>query len=95
MQSRSRGINQSIFKTYDYVLVFVGREYGRILMLKKALVQAKGESMAPNGKGRIIHLGGYLGKEGMEIVDAPKDKDGNHTRANWNKTTSQIKVRIR
>ena len=75
--SRSRGINQNIFKTYDYILVFVGREYEALLLLKKALIEAQGEGIAPAGKGRIIHLGAYLSQAGkpVEIVDPPK-KEG-------------------
>ena len=52
--------------------------------------------MAPKGKGRILHLGAYLSKDGkpVEILDAPKEKDGSFSRSNWNTKTSQIKVSV-
>ena len=91
-QSRSRGINENIFKTYDYILVFVGREYASLQQFREVLVSSKGKEM--NGKARVLHLGAYLGKPSktVEITDAAKEKDGLQSRANWNKTTSQIKV---
>lgn len=83
-----------MFKTYDFILVFTGREYENLLLLKKALVQANGSGIAPADKGRIIHLGAYLEKKNtpLEIVDAPKGEDGKASRASWNATTSMIKV---
>ena len=48
--------------------------------------------MAPRGQGRILHLGAYVGKNPVEIVDAPKEDNGSQSRANWNSKTSQIKV---
>jgi hypothetical protein len=70
--------------------VFDGREYESLLLFKKALIQAKGDSITPAGKGRIIHLGAYLSKDGKPVstADAVKDDDGSESRANWNKTTS-------
>ena len=85
-----------MFKYYDFILVFTGREYENLLSLREALVQANGPSIAPPGKGRMIHLGAYLDRKNkpVEIVDAPKGNDGKPSRANWNATTSQIKVCI-
>ncbi|KAK5168612.1 uncharacterized protein LTR77_005921 [Saxophila tyrrhenica] len=96
-QSRARGITQNIFKTYDYILVFTGREYERLLLLKKGLLQAHGPSIAPASKGRIIHLGAYLNKKGKpnDIADARKDENEDVSRANWNTTTSQIKLAVK
>ncbi len=50
--------------------------------------------MTPRGKGRILHLGAYLSKDGkpIEILSPRKDNDGSDSRANWNVTTGQIKV---
>ncbi|KAK3684615.1 hypothetical protein LTR37_020115 [Vermiconidia calcicola] len=96
-QSRSRGITTNIFKTYDYILVFTGREYENLLRFQQALIAANGPDMAPRGKGRILHLGAYLSNHGkpVEITDAPKAKDGTDSRANWNVKTSQIKLVVK
>lgn len=94
LQSRSRGINDTIFSIYDFILVFTQQEFTGLLALKKALIAAKGEEIAPQDKGRIVHLGAYISKDGnpISITDAKRGPDGEHVRAEWNKTTSQIKV---
>ena len=94
VQSRSRGLTTNLFSTYDYILVFTQREFSNLLALKKALVAAKGASIAPRNKGLIVHLGSYISKDGnpIPITDAKTDDNGQHVRGEWNKTTSQIKV---
>lgn len=95
--AKSRGIRQNIFSEYDWILVFTGRESENLLRLKKALIDKNGKGAAPKGKGRVLHLGGYLGRKGesREIVNASKNKDGTESRENWNKTTASIKMAIR
>lgn len=41
-----------------------------------------------------MHLGSYVSKDGnpISITDAKKGEDGQQSRAEWNKTTSQVKV---
>jgi protein-tyrosine-phosphatase len=97
LSQRSRGLGQDLFSKYDFILVFTGREYENLLRLKKALIEKNGKTAAPKGKGRILHLGSYLSKDGktIEIVDAPKDKNGKDSRANWNKTVANIKMSIK
>lgn len=70
------------------------REFTSLLALKKALIAAHGPQIAPKGKARIVHLGAYVSKDGnpVSIADAKKGADGEHSRAEWNKTTSVIKV---
>jgi protein-tyrosine-phosphatase len=97
LSRKSRGISQRIFSEFDFVLVFTGREDENLKRLKKALVEKNGQGAAPKGKGRVLHLGAYLGGNGktVEIVDAPKNKDGTDSKENWNKTTAQIKLAIK
>lgn len=92
-QSRSRGVNKDIFDNYDYILVFVQREWTNLLALKALLAGFKMQQ-APKGKGRIIYLGAYISKDGnpVSIPDVKKDQHGQHSRTEWNETTSKIKV---
>ncbi|KAE9982353.1 hypothetical protein BLS_006196 [Venturia inaequalis] len=94
---RSRGIRQTIFSDYDMILVFTGRDSENLTRLKKALIEKNGKDAAPKGKGRVLHLGGYLGKKGevKEIVNAAKDKDGIESKESWNKTNASIKLAVR
>lgn len=70
------------------------REFTQLLALQKALIAAHGAQIAPSGKGRIVHLGAYVSKDGnpISITDAKKGADGQHMREEWNKTTGTIKV---
>jgi hypothetical protein len=90
----SRGVSENLFNTYDFILVFTGREYENLIRLKQALSVNGGASRVPKGKCRIIHLGSYLSKGGkpVEIFPARKNPDGTHSRENWNKTVSNIKM---
>lgn len=94
---KSRGIRQTIFSDYDMILVFTGRESESLTRLKKAIVEKNGKDAAPKRKGRVLHLGGYLGKKGevKEIVNAAKDKDGIESKESWNKTNASIKLAVR
>lgn len=94
---RSRGICQTIFSDYDMILVFTGRDSENLTRLKKALIEKNGKDVAPKGKGRVLHVGGYLGKKGevKEIVNAAKNKDGTESKESWNKTNASIKLAIR
>lgn len=93
----SRGIRQNIFSEYDMILVFTGRDSENLTRLKKALIEKNGKDAAPRGKGRVLHLGGYLGKKGevREIVNAVKNKDGTESKESWNKTNASIKMAVR
>ncbi|KAK1765199.1 hypothetical protein QBC33DRAFT_544892 [Phialemonium atrogriseum] len=94
---RSRGLQKDVFKKYDYIMVFTGREHDNMIRLRKALVAKEGKGITQKGKGRIVHLGRYLTLDGIprEIVDAPKDKDGRDSRENWNWKVSQVKIAIK
>ncbi|KAJ9150795.1 hypothetical protein NKR23_g3345 [Pleurostoma richardsiae] len=95
---RSRGLPKDIFRIYDYIMVFTGREHDNMLQLRRALVAEEGKDIAPKGKGRLLHLGHYLTLDGIprEIVDAPKKPDGTDSRENWNfKVSSQIKIGLK
>lgn len=66
------------------------REVESLLALKHLLVAKFGKSIAPRGKGHILHLGAYLattdGKP-KNIYD-PAKKNGAFDRSNWNWTTN-------
>ncbi|KAI0123593.1 hypothetical protein BJ170DRAFT_88744 [Xylariales sp. AK1849] len=98
MEARvSRGIKKDVFNTYDYILVFTGREHDNMIKLRSALVATGEQDAVPKGKGRVLHLGQYLTLDGIprEIVDPPKNSDGTHSRDAWNWKTSQLKIAIR
>ncbi|KKY37888.1 hypothetical protein UCDDA912_g02105 [Diaporthe ampelina] len=91
---RSRGITKTIFKTYDYILVFTDREEDNLMRLRKLLISNNGkDTVTARRKGKVMHLGRYLTTDGArrEIV-APKN-DGD--RAQWNAKVAQIKTAIR
>lgn len=87
---RSRGMARTLFKTYDYVIVFTNREYDNMVRLRKVLIEKEGkQAVTGSGKGRVLHLGSYLTKDGVprEIL-APK---GDTNRAEWNLAVGSIK----
>lgn len=91
---RSRGISKTIFKTYDYILVFTDREEDNLIRLRKLLIDNNGrDAVTAKRKGKVMHLGRYLTSDGArrEIV-APKN-DGD--REQWNAKVSQIKTSIK
>jgi protein-tyrosine-phosphatase len=89
----SKGIKKDIFSKFDYILVFTRRELINLLAMKTAFTSLSENAVGPDEKGKVIHLGQYLtlGKT-VEILDAKKDKDGNFSRENWNRTVAQIKT---
>lgn len=91
---RSRGITKTIFKNYDYILVFTDREEDNLIRLRKLLISSNGkDAVTANRKGKVMHLGRYLTSDGArrEIV-APKN-DGD--REQWNAKVAQIKTSIK
>lgn len=91
---RSRGIAKTIFKTYDFILVFTDREEDNLIRLRKLLVDSNGkEAGSAKRKGRVVHLGRYLTTDGArkEIV-APKNEVD---REQWNAKVGQIKIAIK
>jgi protein-tyrosine-phosphatase len=96
LKKKSIGVKRSIFKTYDFILVFTSREHETLLKLKTALVEKDGKEATARGKGRILHLGSYLTLDGIprEIED-PKStvgKDAKVSRADWNWKVAQIRL---
>ncbi|KAH6657972.1 hypothetical protein BKA67DRAFT_203401 [Truncatella angustata] len=93
----SRGIKKDVFKQYDYIIVFTGREHDNMIRLRSAITAKDGKDAAPKGKGRVVHLGSYSSTDGSvkEIVDPPKNKDGTHSRDEWNKKVAELKIAIR
>jgi hypothetical protein len=94
LRRTSRGITEQMFKKYDFVLVFTGRDYETTLRIRQALVKKGGQSLVPKGRCRVIHLGSYLGDDSktVEILPPAKDADGTDSRVKYNKTVSLIKM---
>ncbi|KAI3321519.1 hypothetical protein HD806DRAFT_154773 [Xylariaceae sp. AK1471] len=92
-EGRSKGIKKDIFSKFDYILVFTRRELINLLAMKTACMSLSENTMKPDEKGKVIHLGQYLalGKV-VEICDPKRDKDGSFSRENWNKAVAQIKT---
>ncbi|KAJ3480927.1 hypothetical protein NLG97_g7948 [Lecanicillium saksenae] len=90
---RSRGVRTSIFRDYDYIIVFMNRDHDNMIKLRNALVKQQGQAAAPPGKGKLLMLGAYLSPP-SEIPDAAKNKDGSNNRDNWDKTAAQLKTAI-
>lgn len=93
---RSRGVQKTMFKTYDFVIAFTNREYDNLMRLRKTLIAQEGRhTVTSGGKGRIIHLGTYnhASQKGrpQEIL-APKDEG---TREEWNARVGQIKTAVK
>lgn len=88
---RSRGITKTIFKTYDYILVFTDREEDNFIRLRKLLINNNGkDTVTAKRKGKVLHLGRYLTSDGArrEIVAPKNDSD----REQWNAKVAQIKT---
>jgi hypothetical protein len=94
LKQTSRGITQNMFKTYDYILVFTGRDYETVIRIKEALTTKGGQSLVPRRKCRVVHLGSYLGEDGKTVqITPPAPKaDGTTDRVKFNKTVSLIKL---
>lgn len=98
---RSRGISKTIFKTYDYIVVFTTREFENLARLRRALAARDGKGAVAAGgggggggedKGRVVYLGDFrhhgVNKTPQEIWNPADDGD----RAQWNEKVGQIKV---
>jgi hypothetical protein len=94
---RSKGLQKSVFKDYEFIIVLTAREHDNMIALRKALIAKDGNGAAQKGKGRVLHLGRYLTLDGIprEIIDPPKNQDGTASRNNWNWKVSQIKTAIK
>lgn len=97
----SRGLRKDLFRTYDYIIVFTGREHDNMLKLRAAIAAAdpgaaKGADRFKN-MGRVVHLGRFIRQDGAirEIVDPPKNSEGKHDRARWNQKVADLKLAIR
>lgn len=88
---RSLGITKTIFKTYDYILVFTDREEDNLIRLRRLLIDKNGRDAATaRRKGKVIHLGRYLTADGgRKEITAPKN---NGDREQWNAKVGQIKI---
>ncbi|KAI3390382.1 hypothetical protein diail_9877, partial [Diaporthe ilicicola] len=91
---RSRGISKTIFRAYDYILVFTDRDEDNMVRLRKTLVNSQGKgTVTAKPRGRVMHLGRYLTPDGMrkEIVTPKNDVD----REQWNAKVAQIKTAVK
>lgn len=97
---RSRGVRSTIFKDYDYIVVFTNREIDNMTKLRNALIKQQGPSVAPRGKGKLLMLGAHLSPPAeilapAEIPNAAKNKNGTRNGDHWNKTVAQLKLAIK
>jgi protein-tyrosine-phosphatase len=95
---RSRGLTKEIFKAYDYIVVFTGREHDNMIQLRKTLREKGGGQLTPNGKGRVLHLGSYIKSSSgvpKEIIDTKKGQDGTQTREDWNGKVAEVKIALK
>ncbi|KAF4553543.1 Hypothetical protein D9617_6g092740 [Elsinoe fawcettii] len=90
--SRSRGPELSLFKDYDYVLVFTRQMETNLVRLRQDMVKAGGQSVAPKGKGQIKLLGEYSNSKTSSIYHPVEMKNIEGELEKWKKTVSMIKV---
>ncbi|KAF2225426.1 hypothetical protein BDZ85DRAFT_257483 [Elsinoe ampelina] len=90
--SRSRGPELSLFKEYDYILVFNRQVETNMVRLRQELVKAGGLSVAPKGKGQIKLLGEYGNSKNAVIYHPVELKAIKGELERWQKTVSMIKV---
>ena len=94
---RSRGLRRTIFKDYDFVLVFTAREHDNMLALRKALAAKHGKDVAPKSGAKVLHLGRFLSSDGIprEIITPLPSLDGPASREKWNQKVSQMKTAVK
>ncbi len=97
VKHQSRGMTKDTFKRYDFILVFTNRDHDNTVKLKQALRSTAGETLVVKNKGRIVHLGAYLRKDGppKEIAIPKKNADGTDSRYHWNGKVAEIKTAIK
>lgn len=89
---RSRGLRKTIFKQYDYIVVFHRREYINLLALKRTLLQTEGQQIAPDGKGIIVHIGApSLSGTIMEVLDVDKATPESQKPRKWFEKVTEIR----
>ncbi|KAH8175953.1 hypothetical protein LIA77_04371 [Sarocladium implicatum] len=89
---RSRGVRKTIFQQYDYIVVFHSREYNNLLALKRALVSKEGQKIAPEGKGRIVHIGApTLSGTIMNVLDVDWNTPENMKARRWQSKVAEIR----
>ncbi|KAK3358547.1 hypothetical protein B0T24DRAFT_643787 [Lasiosphaeria ovina] len=96
----THGLRQDMFRHYDFIIVFTSREHDNVIKLKEALHRGGGASLSqlPRGKGRVLHLGAFVARDGgrpREIVTPPKNPDSAAFRHDWNVKVAQIKTAIK
>lgn len=89
---RSRGIRKTIFQQYDYIVVFHKREYDNLLTLKRALLQKEGPQIAPDGVGRIVHIGlPTLSGSIMNVLDVEWNTPEPQKARKWSAKVAEIR----
>ena len=86
--SRSRGLSKDLFKTYDRVVVFTGRDMDILLKLHKNGLK---------GDARVVNLGTYVKnkKGGTDIVDVKSKDDDSKNLEDWRKKVGEIKNHVK
>jgi protein-tyrosine-phosphatase len=89
---KSRGIRKTIFQQYDYIVVFHKREYDNLLALKRVLLQKEGPQAAPDGTGRIVHIGlPTLSGSIMNVLDVEWNTPESQKPRKWSAKVAEIR----
>lgn len=89
---RSRGVRKNIFQQYDYIVVFHSREYNNLLALKRTLLSREGPSIAPEGRGMIVHIGApTLSGSTMNVLDVDRKTPEEMKPRKWLSKVAEIR----
>ena len=90
---RSQGITKSLFRTYDYILVFDSQSFETVRKLKEIFKKELGQSIVPEGKGRIVKLGDFRYDSHVTNLWNPATTgDDKADREKWNAALDKIKI---
>lgn len=89
---KSRGVRKTIFRQYDYIIVFHRREYDNLLTLKRVLIQQEGQQIAPDHTGRIVHIGApTLSGSTADVLDVDWNTSDAHKPRKWLEKVTEIR----
>jgi hypothetical protein len=91
-QQTSRGLTQLTLLKYDYLILFDYSDLARIERLKDAVLNKSGGKAGAKDKAKTILLDKYVKSKWSEIWEPTKQAGGSHSREDWNRTVSNIRV---
>ncbi|GAM82445.1 hypothetical protein ANO11243_004250 [Dothideomycetidae sp. 11243] len=93
--SMARGVPASLFRDYEYILVFSGYMQKNLVELRTKLVERHGKGIAPERKGRVVLLGEYAHVRTEVIPHVERWGDETAYRTAWNSTVGVIKGAVK